>query len=274
MRKNVTGRDKKLTEQILNAKILNVKTVFAVILLLSFIVSSAYADIYKYIDENGVVCYTDVPFNKKADRIQKEKANGSPDRDQSSKPRAKSKTYNDVNTAAYHDIVHEMASAYNVEPSLIKAVIKTESNWNSRAVSKKGAMGLMQLMPSTANDLNVHNPYDPEENIEGGTKYLKYLLEKFNGNLTLAIAAYNAGPKRVEDCGYVPPITETKQYVKKVLSLYNGPAQYAMNIGSDSDSSGSAKKEKKSDPIYKIVLNDGTVLFTNSTFLSKNSAGL
>lgn len=274
MRKNVTGRYEKLTAQILNAKILNVKTVFAVILLLSFIVSSAYADIYKYIDEKGVVCYTDVPFNKKADRIQKEQAKGSPDREQSSKPRAKSKTYNDVNTAAYHDIVHEKASAYNVDPSLIKAVIKTESNWNSRAVSKKGAMGLMQLMPSTANDLNVHNPYDPEENIEGGTKYLKYLLEKFNGNLTLAIAAYNAGPKRVEECGYVPHITETKQYVNKVLSLYNGPTQYAMNTGSDSDSSGSVKKEKKSDPIYKIVLNDGTVLFTNSTYLSKNTAGL
>lgn len=273
MRKNVTLRGKNLTEQILNAKILNMRTVFVIILLLSFIVSSAYADIYKYTDEKGVVCYTDVPFNKKADRILKEKAKEPTDQDQSSKPRAKSKTYNDVYTASYHDIIHEKAAAYNVDPSLIKAVIKTESNWNSRAVSKKGAMGLMQLMPSTASDLNVHNPYDPEENIEGGTKYLKYLIEKFSGNLTLAIAAYNAGPKRVEKYGYVPPITETKQYVNKVLSLYNGPTQYAANIGSDSDSSGPVKKEKKSDPIYKIVLNDGTVLFTNSTFLSKNTAG-
>ena len=91
MRKNVTGRDENLTEQILNAKILNMKTVFMVILLLSFIVSSAYADIYKYTDEKGVVCYTDVPFNKKADRILKEKSKESPDQEQSSKQKGKVK---------------------------------------------------------------------------------------------------------------------------------------------------------------------------------------
>jgi soluble lytic murein transglycosylase-like protein len=118
----------------------------------------------------------------------------------------------------------------------------------------------MQLMPSTANDMNVHNPFNPEENIEGGIKYLKYLLERFNGDLTLALAAYNAGPKTVEKFGLVPPITETRQYVSKVLSLYNGKMT---SLAEDEQT------EKKPDPIYKIILEDGTVLFTNSTFLSK-----
>ena len=83
-------------------------------------------------------------------------------------------------------------------------------------------MGLMQLMPSTANDMNVGNPFNPEENIEGGTRYLRYLIEKFNGNLTLAMAAYNSGPKTVERYGNVPPISETRQYVNRVFALYNG----------------------------------------------------
>ena len=247
------------------------KLLVAVLFLMSFLVSYSSADIFKYVDENGVMCYTDVPFDKKADRILREKSKQPHDAEETVKPQPKYVSNPDIQTAAYHEIIHEKASAYNVDPSLIKAVIKTESNWNSRAISRKGAMGLMQLMPSTANDLNVHNPFDPEENIEGGTKYLKYLLEKFNGDLTLAVAAYNAGPKRVEKYGYVPPITETKQYVNKVLSLYNGPTQYAFNSGTGDSP---AKKEKKPEPIYKVIMEDGTVLFTNSSFASKNISGL
>ena len=243
------------------------KTFFFIILLIVFSLTPAYADIYKYLDENGVLCYTDVPFGKKADRIHKdkEKDSAAPATAKYIKASYRTGTNSDRYASHYHAIVHEKASAYNVDPSLIKAVIKTESNWNSRAMSRKGAMGLMQLMPGTANDLNVHNPFDPEENIEGGTKYLKYLLEHFNGDLTLALAAYNAGPKAVEKFGYVPPFSETKQYVKKVLALYNGDTPYTRTV------SDAVKKEKKTDPIYKIILDDGTVLFTNSTFFSKNS---
>ncbi len=218
----------------------------------------AYADIYKYVDENGVVCYTDAPFGKKANRVIKEKADTMPVQQQIARIDSK-------DTTDYHSIVHEKAAVYNIDPSLIKAVIKTESNWNSRAVSRKGAMGLMQLMPATASEMNVLNPFSPEENIEGGTRYLKYLLERFNGNLTLALAAYNAGPRTVEKFRFIPPITETKQYVSKVLSLYNGKMTHPLTEAY------SAKKEDKPEPIYKITLEDGTVLFTNSTHLLKNS---
>ena len=244
------------------------KTLFFIALLIVFSLAPAYADIYKYVDENGVMCYTDVPFGKKAARIHKDKGKNSTASSPAKYARVSYRqgSNSDRYASDYHAIVREKASAYNIDPSLIKAVIKTESNWNCRAISSKGAMGLMQLMPGTANDLNVHNPFDPEENIEGGTRYLKYLLEHFNGDLTLALAAYNAGPKTVEKFGYVPPITETRQYVKKVLSLYNGSPAYAQTV------SDPVKGEKKADPIYKIILDDGTVLFTNSTFFPKNSS--
>jgi len=218
---------------------------------LALAVSVASAEIYKYVDEDGVVCYTDAPFGKKSQRIEEDKV--SPKREKA-----------DVLTRPdFSSYVHQAAAKYDLEPELIKAVIATESNGNHRAVSRKGAKGLMQLMPSTANDLNVINPFNPEENIEGGTRYLKQLLERFDGNLTLALAAYNSGPKTVEKYGAVPPISETRQYVKKVFSLYNGKKNY---VFSDMSSS----PQKQYSPIYKIVLDDGTILFTNAT-LEKNS---
>jgi hypothetical protein len=215
-----------------------------------------YGDIFKYIDENGIECYTDAPLGKKANRILKEPGNTSI----VDKTLVKSKPMDKKDNSDYHSIVHEKAAVYDLDPGLIKAVIKTESNWNSRAISKKGAMGLMQLMPTTATDMNVSNPFDPEENIEGGTKYLKYLLNRFNGDLTLALAAYNAGPRTVEKYGFVPPISETQQYVNKVLSLCDGKT-------TDSTPNNAKKPER----IYKIVLEDGSVLFTNSSILSKES---
>ena len=232
----------------------------AICAFLLFFAPVASADIFKYTDDQGVICYTDTPSGQKADRIHKDK----PETPSGQKQPVQYNSGVNANASEYHNIIHEKASMYDLDPSLIKAVIKTESNWNSRAVSRKGAMGLMQLMPATAMDMNVQNPYDPEENIEGGTKYLRYLLERFNGDLTLALAAYNAGPKTVEKFGYVPPITETKHYVSKVLSLYNGQT-ILPSVTSESE-----KSKKKYEPIYKVLLDDGSLLFTNSSLVSKN----
>jgi len=117
-------------------------------------------------------------------------------------------------------LVQEASRSHNVPPSLVKAVIRVESNFNPSATSPKGAQGLMQLMPGTADDLMVANPYDPRENISGGVRYLRLLLEKFNNRLPLALAAYNAGPQRVSQRLEVPPIPETQGFVHDVCTQF------------------------------------------------------
>lgn len=222
-------------------------------LIIALLGTVAEADIYKYEDDSGVIYYTDFPLNKKAQRIMR------------SPESKKEETTKGHEKGELHSIVSEKAGKYNIDPSLVHAVIKAESNGNPYAVSRKGAMGLMQLMPSTARDLSVNNPFDPEDNIDGGVRYLRYLLDKFNGDLTLALAAYNAGPKTVEKTGDVQRIPETKQYVKKVLSLYKG--------SNSTSSHTSANITPKPAPIYKVITEDGTILFTNSP-LYKNNPGL
>jgi soluble lytic murein transglycosylase-like protein len=127
---------------------------------------------------------------------------------------------NPVAPAAIEQLVDQNAATWQVDPALIKAVIANESAFDANATSRAGAMGLMQLMPETASKLGVANAYNPAQNVAGGTRYLKGLLQRFNGDLRLAIAAYNAGPQAVDKHGGIPPYAETQNYVTSVLGSY------------------------------------------------------
>lgn len=125
-----------------------------------------------------------------------------------------------LDRAALLAIADKHAADHAVSPALVRAVIQAESAWNVRAISPKGALGLMQLMPATATDLGISNPFDPEENVRGGVKYLRFLLDRYDGNFELALAAYNAGPGAVDRYGRkVPPYRETQAYVRKIVSV-------------------------------------------------------
>jgi Transglycosylase SLT domain len=152
-------------------------------------------------------------------------------------------------------IVRRVASQYQIDPKLVRAIIRAESDFDPRAVSSKGAMGLMQLIPSTAQRFGVGNPFDPKQNIEGGVSYLKYLLKLFGGNLPLSLAAYNAGENSVIRSGGIPAIPETEHYVRKVTRLYHSPISSSA-VQADSPASGVA-------PIYRYVDSAGVVHFTN-----------
>ena len=130
-------------------------------------------------------------------------------------------TRKDYYLASYMPLIHSASQKYGVEEALIKAVVMAESGYDWTAMSRKGAVGLMQLMPKTARSLKVGNPFSPKANIEGGVRYLKYLLKRFDNDMVLAVAAYNAGPARVESAGSIPPVPETKRFVQRVLYLYH-----------------------------------------------------
>lgn len=120
----------------------------------------------------------------------------------------------------FHGIIMEVAERYEVDPDLVRAIIFAESGYNPRATSKKGARGLMQLMPSTAKALGVEDIYDPQENIDGGVRYFRTLLDRFDGDVQLALAAYNAGSRHVHNYEGVPPFKATRHYIKKVLRFH------------------------------------------------------
>lgn len=171
----------------------------------------SWADIYRFKDKNGVWHFTNIKTDGRY-RLYIITTNKKP-----------SQYIKD-----YDGIISQASRRFGVDASLIKAVIKAESDFDHRAISSKGAQGLMQLMPRTSDEMDVASPFNPEENIFGGTRYLSLLLKRFNNNKKLALAAYNAGPERVESCQGIPPISETRNFVKRVLDYYS-----AFNAGSE-----------------------------------------
>jgi len=126
--------------------------------------------------------------------------------------------------------IEQAAARHNVDPNLVRSVIKVESNFNPNAVSRKGAMGLMQLMPSTARSLHVTNPFDPQQNVDAGVRHLKQLLESYGGNINLSLAAYNAGAGAVARSAGVPRFSETQNYVRRITELYYGGSQPGAHV--------------------------------------------
>jgi soluble lytic murein transglycosylase len=181
------------------------------ILFLTLWPALAGADIYRYVDADGVVHFSNTQPDEKFELYLREGPKARP-----ALPLAGSSAGDDW-MAMYAE---RYARAHNLSPALVRAIIKAESNGQRKAVSRKGAMGVMQLMPFTSKRMNVSDPFDPIENIEGGVKYIKELLATFEGNLANTIAAYNAGPAAVKKYGGIPPYQETRQYVRRVMDLY------------------------------------------------------
>jgi soluble lytic murein transglycosylase-like protein len=160
--------------------------------------SAAQADIYRYVDASGRMHFTNVPTTSKFRLYRR-----------------------DGKSVSIDSLIRRFADQFQLDAALVKAVIKVESDFNPRVISHKGAQGLMQLMPETASEVGVSNPFDPSESIYGGSRYLRRMLDTFNSNLDHALAAYNAGPSIVRKYGGIPPFEETRNYVKRVKFYFD-----------------------------------------------------
>lgn len=187
---------------------------FRIFLIISLAVCPTvlWADIYRFVDGEGVVHFTNMQHDERYELYLREGVKSLPSAQES------------ASLAWMMEYADRYSRAHNLSPALVKAIIRAESNGNRYAISRKGAKGMMQLMPFTSRRLKVNDPFDPVENIEGGVKYIKELLGTFGGNVTYAVAAYNAGPAAVRKHGGIPPYQETRVYVRRVLDYYR---QYA-----------------------------------------------
>ena len=187
------------------------------IFLLAGMVTPAMADIYVKEMPDGSLNFSNCPLGKGWKVYMRERT------------RARTRSYARGPSRSYYrsewdSLITDIAINNGVDPVLVRGIIEMESGFEPSALSPKGAMGLMQLMPDTASELGVDDPWDPEQNIKGGTKYISWLLKKYNGNLEKALAAYNAGPNAVDSYNGIPPYQETQNYVRTILSRYTGRA--------------------------------------------------
>ncbi len=206
-------------------------------LFLGDVFSPCFADIYKYVDENGVLHFTNVPTDGRFKFLMKEK-------------RVQFRL--GPGFEKYDALIWRAAEKHKVDYALVKAVIKAESNFNPLAVSRVGAKGLMQLMPRTAYALQVNDSFHPEENIEGGVRYLRYLLNVFKGDLPLALAAYNAGEGAVSRYKGIPPYPETRTYIRRVGRFYeqykNEPRKPEASEGAGEQSASTGRPAAPASP--------------------------
>lgn len=183
------------------------------------------ADIYQYTDENGVMHFSNVSVGT-AKKFKKIKSAAAAKQQTTATPRSADSSRvpssESDSLSAYVDIINSACNRHGVDPALVHAIVKVESDFNPYALSRKGAVGLMQLMPQTAAEMKVGNSFNPHDNIDGGVKYVRYLIDRYEGNLSLALAAYNSGETAVKKWGTIPPYRETQNYVQRILRIYGG----------------------------------------------------
>ena len=206
----------------------------ATLLLFSLFSTSLFAGgLYSYINEKGILVFTNIGVRSPSP------ASHTPS------------VASDRTLPKYASLIRKVATRHGLDENLVRAVVEVESNYNPTAVSRKGCIGLMQLHPDTAKRFGVRNSFDPDENIEGGVKYLKFLMSEFEGELPLVLAAYNAGENAVARYDGIPPYRETQNYVRKVTARYR-------SLG--------GRSARQSPPrLQRIVLPDGKILFTNQS---------
>jgi soluble lytic murein transglycosylase-like protein len=202
---------------------------------------------YQFEDAQGVIHYTNVPGDPRYSFVRKdpEPAVAGPAAEGGGLSRG---------FRAFAHVIRAAAERYGVDTRLIEAIVQAESAGNPRAVSPKGARGLMQLMPERAAELGVRDSFDPQQNVDGGVRHVRDLLQRFEGDVTLALAAYNAGEGAVRSYGGVPPFAETREYVRRVRAMYDGGGSLAARA---------VALVTAPQRIFRAVAEDGTLTFTN-----------